>query len=71
MNQYPPPTASPAPSSRQQQLASRVLAVDLPLHIGEPVTIAGWVHRRRQLKSVSFLIARDRTGIAQALPVFA
>ena len=59
--------ASAAPSSRQQQPTSRVLAVDLPFHVGEPVMIAGWVHRRRRLKSVSFLIVRDRTGLAQVV----
>ena len=29
--------------------------------------IAGWVHRRRQLKSVSFLVIRDRSGLAQVV----
>jgi len=67
MNQYIPSTASTALPGRQQELVSRVLAADLPRHVGEPVTIAGWVHRRRQLKSVSFLIVRDRTGMAQVV----
>jgi nondiscriminating aspartyl-tRNA synthetase len=39
----------------------------LPEHIGERVTIAGWLHRRRDLKSVTFLILRDRTGLAQVV----
>ena len=29
--------------------------------------IAGWLHRRRELKSVTFLIVRDRSGLAQAV----
>jgi nondiscriminating aspartyl-tRNA synthetase len=45
----------------------RTLSSELPTRIGETVTIAGWVHRVRQLKSVSFLIVRDRTGLAQAV----
>jgi nondiscriminating aspartyl-tRNA synthetase len=45
----------------------RVLAADLPKHVGERVTIAGWLHRRRVLKSVTFLIVRDRTGLAQVV----
>src|SRR4051794_10176643 len=34
---------------------------------GEPVRLQGWVHRRRQLASVSFLVVRDRTGLAQVV----
>jgi nondiscriminating aspartyl-tRNA synthetase len=48
-------------------MISRIMAADLPSHIGEPVTIAGWLHRKRQLKSVTFLIIRDRTGLAQVV----
>jgi nondiscriminating aspartyl-tRNA synthetase len=48
-------------------MISRILAADLPSHVGQPVTIAGWLHRKRQLKSVTFLIVRDRSGLAQAV----
>jgi nondiscriminating aspartyl-tRNA synthetase len=48
-------------------MISRVLAADLPRHIGEHVMIAGWLHRRRDLKSVTFLIIRDRSGLAQVV----
>ncbi|HTS99933.1 MAG TPA: aspartate--tRNA(Asn) ligase [Streptosporangiaceae bacterium] len=48
-------------------MISRVLAADLPAHVGEQVGIAGWLHRRRELKSVTFLIIRDRSGLAQAV----
>jgi len=48
-------------------MISRVLAADLREHVGEQVTIAGWLHRRRELKSVTFLIVRDRSGLAQAV----
>lgn len=48
-------------------MISRVLSAELAEHAGKRVTIAGWVHRRRQLKSVSFLVVRDRTGLAQAV----
>jgi nondiscriminating aspartyl-tRNA synthetase len=43
----------------------RILSSRLPDHLGQRVTIAGWVHRRRLLKSVAFLILRDRAGLAQ------
>jgi nondiscriminating aspartyl-tRNA synthetase len=48
-------------------MISRVLAADLHAHVGEQVRIAGWLHRRRELKSVTFLIVRDRSGLAQVV----
>ncbi|HUJ04924.1 MAG TPA: aspartate--tRNA(Asn) ligase [Streptosporangiaceae bacterium] len=47
--------------------ASRVLAANLAAHVGERVRIAGWLHRKRELKSLTFLIVRDRTGLAQVV----
>lgn len=34
-------------------------------HVGERVTIGGWLHRLRELSNVSFLILRDGYGLAQ------
>ncbi|MEU8144206.1 aspartate--tRNA(Asn) ligase [Nonomuraea sp. NPDC048901] len=48
-------------------MISRVLSAELAEHAGQRVTIAGWVHRRRRLKSVSFLVVRDRSGLAQVV----
>jgi len=45
----------------------RILSTDLPAHAGHPVRLAGWVHRRRLLKSVAFLIVRDAAGLAQVV----
>jgi len=46
----------------------RTLAVELPHAApGEPVRLQGWVHRRRELATVSFLVVRDRTGLAQVV----
>ncbi|GAA1744807.1 aspartate--tRNA(Asn) ligase [Luedemannella helvata] len=45
----------------------RILSSQLATHVGERVTIAGWAHRRRLLKSVAFLIVRDRAGLAQVV----
>ncbi|HKR71254.1 MAG TPA: aspartate--tRNA(Asn) ligase [Streptosporangiaceae bacterium] len=47
--------------------SSRVLATDLPAHAGRRVTVAGWLHRKRVLKAVTFLIIRDRSGVAQVV----
>ncbi len=47
--------------------AVRTLAADLPRCVGRPVTLEGWLHRRRVLKAVTFLVLRDRSGLAQAV----
>ncbi len=46
---------------------ARLLAVDLGSHAGETVRIAGWIHRRRRLSGVTFLVIRDRSGLAQVV----
>jgi nondiscriminating aspartyl-tRNA synthetase len=43
----------------------RILSHEIPSAVGQTVTVAGWVHRRRRLAAVSFLILRDRSGLAQ------
>jgi nondiscriminating aspartyl-tRNA synthetase len=45
----------------------RILSTELTAHVGATVTVAGWVHRRRLLKSVAFLIVRDAAGFAQVV----
>lgn len=55
----------------------RTLAVALPgVRDGDPVVVQGWLHRRRKLAGVAFLILRDRSGLAQVIvrphePLFA
>jgi nondiscriminating aspartyl-tRNA synthetase len=34
---------------------------------GTPVRLQGWVHRRRELARITFLVVRDRTGLAQVV----
>jgi nondiscriminating aspartyl-tRNA synthetase len=34
---------------------------------GETVRLQGWVHRRRELATVAFLVVRDRSGLAQVV----
>ncbi|MBL6275813.1 aspartate--tRNA(Asn) ligase [Micromonospora fiedleri] len=45
----------------------RILSDQLTRYTGGTVRIAGWVHRRRLLKSVAFLIVRDAAGLAQVV----
>src|SRR6266540_347754 len=43
----------------------RILTSDLAAHAGERVRLQGWLHRKRELSRVSFLVLRDRAGFAQ------
>jgi nondiscriminating aspartyl-tRNA synthetase len=43
----------------------RILTSELAAHAGERVLLCGWLHRKRELSRVSFLLLRDRAGIAQ------
>jgi nondiscriminating aspartyl-tRNA synthetase len=45
----------------------RVLTSELKNHINQEVTIMGWVHFRRDLGGIQFLVLRDRTGTAQCV----
>ena len=45
----------------------RVLSTELSSHAGERVTIAGWLHAKRELGAVSFVLVRDRAGLAQVV----
>jgi nondiscriminating aspartyl-tRNA synthetase len=43
----------------------RILTSELASHAGKRVLLQGWLHRRRDLARVSFLVLRDRAGLAQ------
>jgi nondiscriminating aspartyl-tRNA synthetase len=47
----------------QRTLARELAAVAA----GSPVTVQGWVHRRRTLATVTFVVVRDRTGLVQVV----
>ena len=63
-----PATRSPVCGSHTQDAPARTLARDLSAAPpGSTVRLQGWVHRRRQLATVTFLVLRDRTGLAQVV----
>src|SRR5688500_16460742 len=46
----------------------RTLSAELPHTTpGSKVRLQGWVHRRRELAALTFLVIRDRTGLAQVV----
>jgi nondiscriminating aspartyl-tRNA synthetase len=46
-------------------IAVRLLTSELATHAGERVRVAGWIHAKRDLGAVSFVVLRDRGGLAQ------
>ncbi len=46
---------------------ARTLARELPTRVGENVTLQGWVHNRRDLGGIQFLLLRDRSGLVQCV----
>ena len=47
--------------------ASRTLIGELPKHVGETVSIAGWVDVRRDQGKMVFFDFRDRSGVVQGV----
>ena len=45
----------------------RVLAKDVAAHSGKNVQIQGWLHKKRLLGGLTFIVVRDRTGLTQVV----
>ena len=45
----------------------RTLSCELKNKIGESVTVAGWLHKKRLLGGLNFITLRDRSGLIQVL----
>lgn len=43
----------------------RILSSELPRHVGKRVHVSGWLHKRRDLGKITFLVLRDRHGLMQ------
>lgn len=45
----------------------RTLTSDLKKHTGKSATIQGWLHKKRNLGALMFVVLRDRDGLAQVV----
>lgn len=45
----------------------RVLTGEIKAHAGETVLVQGWLHKKRKLGGLNFIVLRDRAGVVQIL----
>lgn len=45
----------------------RTLSSDVAKHAGQEVTIVGWLHKKRLLGGLTFILVRDRKGVVQVV----
>jgi nondiscriminating aspartyl-tRNA synthetase len=45
----------------------RVLAADVHTHAGKSVNVQGWLHKKRLLGGLTFILVRDRSGVVQVV----
>ncbi|MGH3509223.1 MAG: aspartate--tRNA(Asn) ligase [Nocardioidaceae bacterium] len=50
-----------------ERVLSRDLVANPARYAGRPVRVEGWVHRRRTLAQVTFVVLRDRSGLVQVV----
>jgi nondiscriminating aspartyl-tRNA synthetase len=48
-------------------MKNRTLIKDLNIHLGEEVTIAGWLNSLRDMSKFGFAVIRDRSGLGQVV----
>lgn len=45
----------------------RILSRDIKAHVGEEILIKGWLHKKRPLGGLAFILLRDRSGVTQII----
>jgi len=57
----------PGADTQEVKQVQRTLSAALASQLGQRIVIEGWIHRRRRLAGITFLIVRDRSGLAQVI----
>src|SRR5258708_5594070 len=52
---------------QEQIVSKRVPTNEVGSHIGESITVSGWLHSRREMGGLSFLVLRDAWGTLQSV----
>jgi len=55
------------PKQKEKTTMERVLSSQLKNHIGKKVKLQGWLHKKRAMGGMTFLVLRDRHGLVQIL----
>lgn len=45
----------------------RTLSDEVVKHVGKPVLVRGWLHKKRLIGGINFILLRDRHGVVQAV----
>jgi nondiscriminating aspartyl-tRNA synthetase len=61
------PTSGRTPGTPSSPIQDRIWIDEIPPTDGLPITVCGWLHHVRELKSVAFLLLRDATGTLQVV----
>ncbi len=48
-------------------MSPRVLASQLGENVGKEISITGWLHKKRLIGGINFIVVRDRTGLSQVV----
>ena len=48
-------------------MQQRILSSDVSSHVGEAITVQGWLHKKRLLGGLTFINVRDRRGLTQVV----
>lgn len=55
------------PKVRTIRFVMRIISSQLSKHIGSSATVTGWLHKKRAMGGLMFVVLRDRGGLVQVV----